>query len=83
MEENHVYEEDLHEMKDASILEHILTLIGIIVFVIAIFLNNNISFYLYLLSYVTIGYKIFFRAISKLFRKDMFDENRSNYNWRI
>ncbi len=75
MEENHVYEEDLHEMKDASILEHILTLIGIIVFVIAIFLNNNISFYLYLLSYVTIGYKIFFRAISKLFRKDMFDEN--------
>lgn len=65
-----------HEHEKSSIPEYILTVIGIIVFVIAIFIkNNNIAFCLYVLSYILIGYEIILNAVKKLFKKDMFDEN--------
>lgn len=57
-------------------IEIILTILGIILFIIGIFLNNsNISVISYILSYLLIGYKIFLNAIKKVFKKDMFDEN--------
>lgn len=65
-----------HEHEKSNISEYILTVIGIIVFVIAIFVkNSNIVFSMYVLSYILIGYEIIFNAIKRLFKKNMFDEN--------
>ena len=65
-----------HEHEEVSKKEYILTLIGLIFFGVAIFMPNfQISFLLYLCSYLLIGYSIFMNAIKRLFKKDMFDEN--------
>lgn len=65
-----------HEHEKSNFLEYILTLIGVVIFVIAILLKNDtISFYMYILSYILIGYEIVLNAIKRLFKKDMFDEN--------
>lgn len=57
-------------------IEIILTILGFILFIIGIFVNNyNIGVILYILSYLLIGYEIFLNAIKKVFKKDMFDEN--------
>ena len=61
--------------EELSVTNKILMVIGIIIYIIAIVLNNNISFYLYLISYIMIGYNIILNAIKHLFSKDMFDEN--------
>ncbi|MDO4282960.1 MAG: heavy metal translocating P-type ATPase [Clostridia bacterium] len=72
-EHNHCHE---HEHEESNLVEYIFTVIGILFFIVAILIqNNNISFYLYLLSYLLIGYKIIWNAIKRLFKKDMFDEN--------
>lgn len=64
------------EHKKSEFLEYILTVIGIILFIIAIFLTNNtISLFIYVLSYIVIGYEIVLNAVKRLFKKDMFDEN--------
>ena len=60
--------------EELSVTNKILMVIGIIIYIIAIVLNN-ISFYLYLISYIMIGYNIILNAIKHLFSKDMFDEN--------
>lgn len=68
--------EHSHEHEKSNFFEYIFTLIGTIIFVIAILLNNeNISFFMYILSYVLIGYEIVLNAVKRLFKKDMFDEN--------
>lgn len=65
-----------HSHEHESVLEYSLTIIGVIIFVIAILLKNeNFSFYMYILSYIFIGYEIVLNAIRRLFKKDMFDEN--------
>lgn len=70
------HEEHDHEHEEISKKESILTIIGLILFVVAIFITNfQISFLLYLCSYLLIGYSIFINAIKRLFKKDMFDEN--------
>ncbi len=71
--------EHSHDTEHESKVESIVLFIGIIVFIISIFMQDRVNDYfkisLFLLSYVLIGYDILFNAIKKLFRKDMFDEN--------
>lgn len=65
-----------HEREESNIFEYILTFVGIITFIIAIFLKNeNIAFAMYILSYILIGYEVILNAIKGIFKKDMFDEN--------
>lgn len=66
-----------HESKKGK-KEIVFTILGVIVYIFAIILcdlNEIISTFLYVLAYVLIGYEIVFKAISHLFKKDMFDEN--------
>lgn len=62
-------------------LEIILGIIGVIIFVATIIISKNIkidtyvSIACFLISYICIGYNIFFNAMKRLFKKDMFDEN--------
>ena len=51
-------------------------IIGVIISVFAYFSKiESVSFLLYLAGYICIGYDICLKAIKKLFKKDMFDEN--------
>lgn len=68
--------EHTHEHKESNLVEYIMTIVGVLLFIIAICIkNDNISLFLYILSYVLIGYEIVLNAIKRLFKKDMFDEN--------
>ncbi len=69
--------EHSHEKEESSnVKDYIFVLLGIVVFLIAIFINQtNISVILYIASYLLIGYDIIIKAIKKLFKRDMFDEN--------
>ena len=69
-----------HEREEEEINKTnvILTILGTIIFIAAIFLNTlneTATIILYIISYILIGYDIVFKAISHLFKKDMFDEN--------
>ena len=67
-----------HEEEEINKTNVILTILGTIIFIAAIFLNNlneTTTTILYIISYILIGYDIVFKAISHLFKKDMFDEN--------
>ncbi len=68
----------VHEEKENSKLEFITTILGIIVFVSAIFcnkLNYNFSLILYVISYMLIGYEVLYDAIKNILNKELFDEN--------
>ena len=70
--------EDNHGEEEINKTNVILTILGTIIFLAAIFLNNLneiTTTILYIISYILIGYDIVFKAISHLFKKDMFDEN--------
>lgn len=70
-EHNHVDE----EINKTNV---IFTILGTLMFGFAIFfenVNQTTSTILYTISYILIGYDIIFKAISHLFKKDMFDEN--------
>jgi Cd2+/Zn2+-exporting ATPase len=59
-------------------LGHIINILGIIMFVLAFYLEkNNYGFivYLYTLSYLFVGYDIFINSIKRIFKRDMFNEN--------
>ena len=67
-----------HEEEEINKTNVILTILGTIIFIAAIFLNTlneTSTTILYIISYILIGYDIVFKAISHLFKKDMFDEN--------
>ena len=64
-----------HDEEEITLTNKILTIIGIIIYIVAIVLNNNYSMYLFVLAYIMIGYNILLNAIKHLFSKDMFDEN--------
>lgn len=67
-----------HEEEEINKTNVILTILGTIIFIAAIFLNTlneTATIILYIISYILIGYDIVFKAISHLFKKDMFDEN--------
>lgn len=67
-----------HEEEEINKTNIILTILGTIIFIAAIFLNTlneTATIILYIISYILIGYDIVFKAISHLFKKDMFDEN--------
>lgn len=64
-----------HEDEELTTTNKILTIVGIIIYIIAIVLNNNYSMYLYVVAYIMIGYNIILNAIKHMFSKDMFDEN--------
>ena len=64
-----------HDEEEMTLTNKILTIIGIIIYIVAIVLNNNYSMYLFVLAYIMIGYNILLNAIKHLFSKDMFDEN--------
>lgn len=67
---DHEHEEEM------SLTNKILMIIGIIVFMVAIFLSEqDISRIFYVIAYVLIGYDIIFKAIKHIFGTDMFDEN--------
>lgn len=69
------HHDDKCEEKTNS-LEIFFTTLGTILFITGILVNNSlISVIAYILSYLLIGYEIFFNAIKKVFKKDMFDEN--------
>ena len=62
--------------EEISTKNKVLTLIGIILYIIAIiFSKNDFAKYLFFVSYIFIGYDIIEKAIKHLFSKDMFDEN--------
>lgn len=75
--ENHTHEEVEEESFFSKGL--FINIIGIVVLIISILIRNkideNISIILYIASYFLIGYDILYIAISKLFKKDMFNEN--------
>lgn len=59
-------------------LGRIINILGIIMFVLAFYLEkNNYIFvgYLYALSYLFVGYDIFINSIKRIFKRDMFNEN--------
>ncbi len=67
-----------HEEEEINKTNVILTILGTIIFIAVIFLNTlneTTTTILYIISYILIGYDIVFKAISHLFKKDMFDEN--------
>ena len=67
-----------HEEEEINKTNVILTILGTIIFIAAMFLNTlneTTTTILYIISYILIGYDIVFKAISHLFKKDMFDEN--------
>ena len=62
--------------ENSNSLEIFLTTLGVVLFGVGIFVNNSVlSIISYVLSYLLIGYEIFFNALKKVFKKDMFDEN--------
>lgn len=62
--------------ENSNSLEIFLTILGVVLFGVGIFVNNSVlSIISYVLSYLLIGYEIFFNALKKVFKKDMFDEN--------
>ena len=74
---DHEHEHE-HEEEEINKTNVILTILGTIIFIAAIFLNTlneTSTTILYIISYILIGYDIVFKAISHLFKKDMFDEN--------
>lgn len=74
----HEIEEHGRDVKEKK-KEKVLSIIGILIFVIGILLDKvwqlPISFWCYLISYFFIGYEIIGNALKHLFKKDMFDEN--------
>ncbi len=65
-----------HEEKENEKLNILFIIIGVIISVFAHFSKiESVSFLLYLAGYICIGYDIYLKAIKKLFKKDMFDEN--------
>lgn len=80
-EHDHCHEcehEHHHEDEELTIMDKILTCIGVILTIIAYMLMNKlqvISVVLYIIAYMAIGYKIILKAFKHLFSKDMFDEN--------
>lgn len=64
-----------HEHEEMSLTEKVLTVLGLIVFVVGLVLSNSISVYLYIAAYLMIGYNIILNAVKHLFSADMFDEN--------
>ena len=67
-----------HEEEEINKTNVILTILGTIIFIAVIFLNTlneTTTTIIYIISYILIGYDIVFKAISHLFKKDMFDEN--------
>ena len=64
-----------HDDEELTLTNKIFTIIGIITYIVAIIINNNYSIYLFVISYIMIGYNIIINAVKHLFSKDMFDEN--------
>lgn len=70
-----------HEHEKNSKLKLLILTCGIILYIITLTLSKISSIssitilYMYLVSYILIGYDIIISAIRKLFKKDMFDEN--------
>ncbi len=60
-----------------DIKEHYLMLIGVFVFVVAMFLPKVSSYTLaiYIASYIALGYKVLFKAFKSFKTKDIFSEN--------
>lgn len=67
-----------HHHGASSKMEKILTVVGVVIFIAAFVLQKNseiVGMVLFGISYILIGYEIIWNAVSKLFRRDMFDEN--------
>lgn len=82
MEEDNIHEHfHNHEHGKVSKNKIILNILGVMLFILAIFFEKIFDFskqmYLtfYIISYVLIGYEIILNALRSLFKKDMFDEN--------
>jgi Cd2+/Zn2+-exporting ATPase len=56
--------------------EHISLIIGIVVYIVSIFFQeNNYVVIGFLISYLLIGYEVLWKAIKNIFRGEIFDEN--------
>ncbi len=75
--ENHNHEE--FEKEKILSKELVINIMGIVVLIVSVLIRNKISegtsLILYLVSYLLIGCDIIYFAVSKLFKKDMFNEN--------
>ncbi len=80
-DDNNIHEHEHDGGEELKISEIIMTIIGIVILVISFVISKKLSIsplllnIMYGLSYICIGYTIFFKAIKHLFKKDMFDEN--------
>lgn len=73
-EKNIKIKHEVNELKISIFFD----IIGVIIFLIGYFIPNiNTTFriYIYIFSYILIGFEILTKAIKHLFKKDMFDEN--------
>ncbi len=62
--------------KNNDFMNYVFVFLGVILALFALFIKQeNLSVILYIASYLLIGYDILVKAIKKLFKKDMFDEN--------
>ncbi|NLP22177.1 MAG: cadmium-translocating P-type ATPase [Erysipelotrichaceae bacterium] len=70
-----VLKEDIKE-KDSFKIRQLQILIGVILIVIGLFMNNKaIGNIFYLISYVLLGYEIIIKAIKNILKGNLFDEN--------
>lgn len=75
------HDHEKEEKKNHKLFSYLINIVGIVLFMIAILsqfvyhTEKSAYFYLYLASYIFIGYEIMLNAFKRLFKKDMFDEN--------
>ena len=68
-EKRYMHEEEISNM---DIIKYI---IAVTMFLIGIILENKYSFYLLIIAYIIIGYKIIVKSIKNIIRGNIFDEN--------
>lgn len=75
------HDHEKEEKRNHKLFSYLINIVGIVLFMIAILSQfvyhseETVYFYLYIASYIFIGYEIMLNAFKRLFKKDMFDEN--------